>query len=200
MLKVITEIDSFKKLDKHIDFVNKMLQMKTDKSFQEFMQKKCLETIRKVAEQRFATHTTTNEDLKAEYLNNNKLKDITDDGFVIYNDLSVPKPDTKFSDGYTFSVALAFEYGTGFVGMGSVNAPASYQYNVNKNYVVKDDEVIYGWWLSILKNGNNPHFGANEKENAVITGGYEGMEIYRFSAIEIQKNLKKWVNEYFRKK
>ena len=34
MLKVITEIDSFEKLDKHIDFVNKMLQMKTDKSFQ----------------------------------------------------------------------------------------------------------------------------------------------------------------------
>ena len=96
MLKVITEFDSFEKLDKHIDFVNKMAKMKTDKSFQEFMQKKCLETIRKVAEQRFATHTTTNEDLKTEYLNNNKLKDITDDGFVRYNDLSVPKPDTKF--------------------------------------------------------------------------------------------------------
>ena len=32
------------------------------------------------------------------------------------------------------------------------------------------------------------------------TYGYAGFEIYRFSAIEIQKNLKKWVNEYFRKK
>ena len=199
MLKIKTEIDSFEKLDKHIDFVNKMLHLKTDKTFQEFIQKKCLETIKKVAVQRFATHTTTNEELKEEYLNNNKIRDITDEGFVIYNDLSVPKPDTEFSEGYTFSVALAFEYGTGFVGMGSANAPASYQYNVNKNYVVKDDEVIYGWWLSILKNANNPHFGTNRKGKAVITGGYEGMEIYRFSAIEIQKNLNKWLNEYFEK-
>lgn len=200
MLKIITEIDSLRKLDEHIAFVNKVVQMRTDKRFQEFIQAKCLQTIKRVAEQRFASHTTTNEDLKAEYLNNNKVREITNEGFVIYNDLSVVKPDTKFSEGYTFSVALAFEYGTGFVGMGSANAPASYQYNVNKNYVVKDDEVIYGWWLSILKNADNPHFGTNDKNTSVITGGYEGMEIYRFSAIEIQKNLKKWVNEYFRKK
>lgn len=199
MLKIKTEVDSLEKLDKYIDFVKKMLKMKTDKDFQKFMQQKCLETIRKVAEQRFATHTTTNEELKIEYLNNNKIRDITDEGFVIYNDLSVVKPDTRFSEGYTFSVALAFEYGTGFVGMGSVNAPASYEYNVNKNYVVKDDEVVYGWWLSILKNGNNPHFGTSRSGKAVITGGYEGMEIYRFSAIEIQKNLNKWLNEYFEK-
>ena len=109
MLKVKVDLDSLEKLDKYIDFVNKMAQMKTDKSFQVFMQKKCLGTIKKVAEQRFATHTTTNEELKTEYLNNNKIRDITDEGFVIYNDLSVVKPDTRFSKGYTFSVALAFE-------------------------------------------------------------------------------------------
>ena len=49
MLKVKTDIDSLEKLDKYIDFVNKMLQMQTDKDFQKFIQKKCLETIKTVS-------------------------------------------------------------------------------------------------------------------------------------------------------
>lgn len=200
MLKMNLRVQGLDVLQKRIDYIKKIKSMETDSAFQKFIQDKCLRTIKKVAEQRFATHTTTNEDLKSQYLNNNKIGEVTNKGFIIYNDLSIVKPDTRFSDGYVFSVALAFEYGTGFVGLGSANAPANYQYNVNKNYVIKDDEVVYGWWLSIEKNAGNPHFGTSRSGKAVITGGYEGMEIYRFSAVEIRKNLKSWVNEYFNNK
>ena len=43
MLKKSTDIKNLDKLQKHIDFVNKMLKMKTDKTFQKFMQEKVLQ-------------------------------------------------------------------------------------------------------------------------------------------------------------
>ena len=200
MLNVNISMTGEKNLEQHIAYIKKLILMKTDVSFQKFIQEKCLEIVIKKSRELLAQNTTTNEDLKSAYINNHKIKE-EKDGFVIYNDLCVVKETTRFSEGYVFSVALAFEYGTGIVGSGSVgSAPPSYRYNVNNNHVKIDNDKVPGWWLSIEKNGNNQHFGVSKSGKAVVTQGYRGMEIYRSSAIEITKRLKTWVNEYFNKK
>lgn len=199
MIKGTLEVSGLDKLQKHIDYVKKLKQMLVDKKFQEEIQKKCLETIKQVASERLGASTVTNKDDIEAYNNNHKIRDITDKGFVIYNDYTIIKPTTQHSEGYPFSVALAFEYGTGIIGAGSVNAPANYQYNVNDNHVIYKDEEIEGWWLSIDKNNGNQTFGISNSGKAVITRGYEGVEVYRFSAIKIQELLPTWVNDYFKR-
>lgn len=200
MLNVNISMTGEKALTEHIAYVRKLISMKTDKGFQKFIQEKCLEIVIKKSRELLAQNTTTNEELKGAYINNHKIKEEAN-GFVIYNDLCVVKESTRFSEGYVFPVALAFEYGTGIVGNGSVtSAPGSYMYNVNNNYVNIDNDKVSGWWLSVEKNGNNQHFGVSKSGKAVVTQGYRGMEIYRNSAIEITKRLKTWVNEYFNKK
>ena len=132
-------------------------------------------------------------------MSNHKIKNITNKGFVIYNDYWIEKPTTHFSYGYPFSIALAFEYGTGIIGAThSAYTPDWYAYNVNDNRVTIDGEEIDGWWLDANLNNGNPIFGTSKSGKAVITRGYEGLEIYRFSAIEIQKQLPNWVKEYFK--
>lgn len=198
MINGTIEVSGLEKLQEHIDYVKKLKQMKFDKKFQQEMQKKCLAVIQEIASRRLNASTVTNKDDIEAYNNNHKIREVSDKGFVIYNDYTIIKPTTHHSEGYAFSVALAFEYGTGIVGAGSVNAPASYKYNVNDNHVIYNNEEIEGWWLSINKNNGNPTFGESESGKAVITRGYEGLEIYRFSAIEIQKQLPTWVKEYYK--
>ena len=199
MFNFTIDIQGLKNLENHIKFVTAMAQMKEDKNFQDFMKDKCLKTVIKKANEMFAINTTTNEDLKEAYLNNNKIRD-EKNGFVVYNDLCITKETTKFSEGYIFCVALAFEYGTGIIGSGSVSfASNSYEYNVNKNKVKVNDQLIDGWWLSKQKNANNPYVAESKSSNAVVTQGYSGMEIYRKSVIEIENNLNNWVNEYLDK-
>lgn len=197
MFNFTINIQNQKQLEKHIEFVTCMAKMKVDKNFQDFMKNKCLNAVIKKASELLGRNTTTNENEKTAYLNNNKIRD-ENDGFVIYNDLCVEKETTDISQGYTFCVALAFEYGTGIIGSGSVSsAPGSYQYNVNNHKVIANNQLIDGWWISKQKNANNPHFGESRSGKAVVTQGYQGMEIYRNSVIEIEKNLNNWVNEYF---
>lgn len=196
MINSNLNVSGLNKLREHINYVKKMRLMLTSKRFQTYIQDRCLETIKLVAIRRFATSTNTNKELETTYNENHKIRDITDKGFVIYNDFAIEKPTTHHSEGYTFSIALAFEYGTGIIGLNSNNSPSWYQYNVNDNHVTLDGEEIEGWWLDVNKNGNNPSFGESKSGKTVVTRGYEGMEIYRFSAIEIQKQLPQWVKEY----
>ena len=184
-LKVSKEIKGIDKLQKQIDYVNKMLRMKTDKSFQKYIQERVLETVTQVAEQRLSMIETTNDEWIEEYQNHHKIRE-TESGFELYNDFTVPanmlsisenksyrKNEITYDEG--FNIALAFEYGVGIVGQQNPKEGA-WEYNVNNH----ENE----WWYS--------KYGVSYK-----TSGYEGAEVYRYTAIEVEKRLRTWVNIYF---
>lgn len=178
-LKVNIEKSGIEQLKKQIDYVNKMIQMKTDTSFQKYIQGKVLDTVKKVASQRLVLSETTNYEWIEEYQNNHKIREI-ENGFELYNDFTIPRNMLSISEnteGYEngFNIALAFEYGVGIVGQENPKKGA-WQYNINNHEKP--------WWYS--------KYGVSHK-----TSGYEGAEVYRYTAIEVEKNLKKWVNEYF---
>lgn len=175
------EVSGLENLQKQIDYVKKMQSMTTNKDFQRFIQEKCLETVIKVSKQRLRTGSgaeeCTNDEYFEEYINNHKIREI-DNGFVLYNDLTVPA-NTKKPENYPngFSIAMAFEYGVGIVGENANDNPNAWAYNVNNHQ--------FGW--------------VYEKDGQYFaTYGYAGFEIYRFTAIEIQKQLPTWVREYFK--
>lgn len=197
-LKVSIEKNGLENIKLQINYVDKLLKMKTDKNYQKFIQEKCLETVKGYARERLYGSGTTNEDLYEEYINNIHLRD-TKKGFDIVSDLTIYKPPSKHSDGYNFSISMAFEYGVGIVGQGSADAPSGYLYNVNDNYVKINGESVQGWWIPADKVGNSVTFGTSNNGTAVITQGYEGLEIFRFSRVKIMENLKSWVHEYFLK-
>ena len=57
MIKFDVQIDSLKKLDEYIEYVNRMKKMKADKSFQKFIQDKVLELAKKVTDERLLEKT-----------------------------------------------------------------------------------------------------------------------------------------------
>lgn len=179
MLKISTNVTGLNKLEKHIEFVQKLINMKTDKSFQKFIQNKCMETLNQVMNERL-TGGTTNDDAIAIYKSSNHiLEDV--DGFIIYNDAKIPanaKDTSNYPNG-EFSIALAFEYGVGIIGQNTVNEKA-WSYNIN-NY-------NFGWFF---KDTDGKYHQ---------TAGYTGFEVYRFTADRIQKNLNRWVNEYYNRR
>ena len=197
MLNISTNIQGLSKLQKQIDFVEKMLNMKTDSKFQKYIQSKCLEAVNKISQERIYLHNTTNTEMRSEYLKNNKIREL-EDGFIIYNDTYVTVDNPSYEGGI-FSIALAFEYGVGIIGEQNPVIGA-WQYDVNGNLVFDENgDYIRGWWISKTKNGSNPYVKESKNGNAVVTQGYQGMEIYRYSAEYIKKNLQKWVEEYYRK-
>lgn len=180
MLKVKVDVKGLKELDKHIELVNKMLKMKTDKDFQTFIQNKCMGTLEKVMNERL-TGGTTNDEAISLYRSSNHLQE-EEDGFIIYNDAKIPAISSGLYPNGQFSIALAFEYGVGITGQGTYENDyfQPWEYNVN-NY-------NFGWFYPT---GDGSYS---------TTYGYMGFEIYRYTIIDIQKNLNSWVEEYFRKK
>lgn len=184
MFKVSTNIDSIEKLNKHIELVKKMSLLKEDKDFQKYIQDKCMATLEQVMNSRIKEGYTTNDDSISLYKSSNHLIE-TNDGFIIYNDAKIPANVKGVQNNISnypsgeFSIALAFEYGVGIVGMNTIN-PNAWEYNVN-NY-------NFGWVLP------KDVFG----EKGIKYMGYTGFEVYRFTAVEIQTQLPKWVNDYFR--
>ena len=189
MLNISNNIQGLKKLQDHIDFVNKMLNMKSDKDFQSFIKEKVLETVKKVAKERI--NNTTNDEYKEEYILRNQIREESD-GFVLYNNFTIPAilstKNTKNQDrdlGYVrnydngFNLALAFEYGVGIIGQ---NNPVNGAWNYNINNYSQD-----GWYYK------------TPSGEVVQTQGYQGAEVYRYTAIEIQKNLNNWVTEFYKK-
>lgn len=189
MLNIKPYIQGLKELEKHIDIVDKMLKMKTDKSFQEFIQDKVLETVNRIARERISN--TTNDEYIEEYILRNSIREELD-GFVLYNDFTIPAVlttrNTKNQDrtmgmvrNYDngFNLALAFEYGVGIIGQNNpVNG--AWDYNIN-NYGEE------GWYYK------------TPSGESIRTQGYQGAEVYRYTAIEVQSKLSDWVEEYFRK-
>jgi hypothetical protein len=199
MLKIELEIDSLEKLDKYISFVDKFANLGKNIEFQKEMQKKCLEEVKKYARKRLMG--TTNEEYYQQYIDTIFIRENEDPttGFQIVSNLVIEKPTTHHSEGYPFSISMAFEYGTGIIGIGSADAPSNYRYNVNENYVNYNDEKVLGWWIPIEKSGDSVIYGTSRSGKAVITRGYEGMEIFRFASAEIMSQLPKWIKDFQRK-
>lgn len=173
------KLDSYKKLEEHIDFIKKFKTSQKDKTFQKFLQDKALETVKMFSN---AISGTTDDEWIEEYKLNHKIKE-TSNGFILYNDTTIPTSMLplkeynipNYSDG--FSIAMAFEYGIGIVGENSAKVGA-WEYNVNK-------------W----------NFAWTYEKNGVkySTYGYEGFEIYRKSANYIEEHLQEWTYEYYEK-
>lgn len=185
MFKVSTNIDSIEKINKHLNLAKSIQNMKNDKEFQQYIQSKAMQTLEDVMNARLVGGTT-NDDSITLYKNSNYIQ-ILEDGFIIYNNAKIPanvkgvQNDISNYPNGEFSIALAFEYGVGIIGISTDN-PKSWEKNVN-NY-------NFGWYLP------KEVFG----ETGIQTAGYKGFEIYRYTAIEIQKQLPKWVNDYYRGK
>ena len=187
-LKINIDVKGIEDLQKQIDYVNKMLQMKTDKSFQKYIQERVLETVKEVAALRLNLSETTNSEWIEEYQNNHKIRE-TSNGFELYNDLVIPANMLSISESKSyrkntmtydegFNIAMAFEYGVGIVGQQHPKKGA-WEYNVN------DHEKP--WYYT--------KYGQTYK-----TEGYEGAEVYRYTAIEVEKRLKYWLDDYFKTK
>lgn len=180
MLKIETNVTGLKDLDKHIKYVNKLIKMKSDKKFQKYIQEKCMETLNKIMDERLLGGTT-NDDAISLYRESNHIQEEAD-GFIIYNNAKIPAnaKDTSTYPNGQFSIALAFEYGVGIIGQNTPD-PNNHAWAYNlKGY-------NFGWYFK--GNDGNVH----------LTGGYMGFEIYRHTADRITQNLKKWVNEYYKK-
>lgn len=180
MLQITANIQGLKELDKHIKIVEKFMSLKNDKNLNKYLQEKTLEVLNKVMNARLSGGTT-NDDAISLYKNSNHIEE-TNDGFVLYNDCSIPA-NTKNSSNYPngqFSIALAFEYGVGIIGQNTdVERFIPWEYNIN-NY-------NFGWFF---KSSDGKYHQ---------TGGYQGFEIYRYTADEVEKNINQWVKEFYEK-
>ena len=121
MARLIVEstISNIQALDKVINAVGKF----QNKEFNDFILKKSLETLNEVINQRSSMFDTDNDHYLYEYKMNNKVER-TEKGFIIYNDTEIdldpeyvsPKTIANYPSG-KFNIAMAFEYGTGIVGL-----------------------------------------------------------------------------------
>lgn len=184
-LKPKVKVDGLEEFKKYIEYVKKLASMRFDKPFQKYIQDLCLKTVEQVTNQRL-TGGTTNDDSIGLYKSSNHIRE-TENGFVLYNDAKIPaialglqNDAENYPDGM-FSIALAFEYGVGIIGS-NTNNPNAWEYNMQG--------YNFGWYLPSSVAG----------QSGVMTGGYQGFEIYRYTAEEINNNLKKWVLAYEPKK
>ena len=170
MLKISTNVSGLKELQKELNRVQTMLSIKNNPKYLKFLQNKVIETLNSVISERLTFSGETVE----KYKTNNFIEEI-ENGFILYNNTTV---ETQ-SEGYggIFSIALAFEYGTGIVGMENPKENA-WQYNV------KNHET--GW--TYFKN-----------DRFWYTKGYEGFEIYRYTKEKVNQNITNWIEEFLRK-
>ena len=188
MLKVDCEVKGLKELENKIQYIKKLTQMKTNKSFQKFIQDKVMEALVYVMEQRLGTWFTTNDESIDLYRSSNHIKEL-DDGFILYNDAKVPAEVNGVQNNLSnypngeFSIAMAFEYGVGIIGMSTGN-PNAWEYNVN--------DYNFGW---VLPNSVAEMYGLPKGREFA---GYQGFEIFRYTIERVKQYLPKWVEEYFR--
>lgn len=179
-MKITCSVDGIEYIEREIRYVELINTLSNSKTFTDFLKEKVMATLNQVMSERLIG--TTNEEYIEEYKLRNKIEDIPN-GFVLYNDFTIPyvmtsKNNSKSDYSNGFSIALAFEYGTGIVGQENPKEGA-WEYNKN-NWQT-------GWYYR-TRNGE-----------VVKTKGYEGMEIYRFTKANVEKNLSAWLEEYLKR-
>ena len=181
MLKLQCEVKGLKELNKTINLIENLTKLQTSKKFQKYMQEKALETVNKITNERLTGGTTNDTEIQLYKSSHHIQKE--ENGFILYNNAKIPA-NTKIASNYpegNFSIALAFEYGTGITGEGTYDGKYFQAWNYNIN------DYNFGWYY-LDKSGNKQH-----------TYGYMGFEIYRYTVEEIRNQLSKWVNDYIRK-
>ena len=187
MFKPSCKVTGLEELEKTIEFIKRLASMKTDKSFQKFMQDKAMDALENVMQERLGMWFTTNDESIDLYRNSNHLKEL-DDGFIIYNDAKVLADVSGIQNNIAnypngeFSIAMAFEYGVGIIGMSTGNSNA-WEYNLN--------DYNYGWYLP---SAVAEMYGLPKNQEFA---GYQGFEIYRYTVEKIKQELPKIVEEYF---
>ena len=86
-MKFNVEAINLEGLNKHIEYVNKMLNMKEDEKFQKFIQEKVLELAKKVTDERLTGGTTNDEEINL-YKSSHHIQEEAD-GFILYNDAKI---------------------------------------------------------------------------------------------------------------
>ena len=201
MFDVDINVDNLKELSRYIEYVEKVSNFYKDTGFQEFMKQKFLETANNITNQRVVGGTTNDNEIEL-YKASHKIIDYVDEttgnkGFILYNDAKIPADfyntlpfDTSGYPNGEFSIALAFEYGTGLTSQGSYSSSdfVAWDYN-NVSSTRSKHHTGESWYLPKNVMG----------ESNIKTYGYIGFEVYRFIAEEIKAHLLKWVNDYTRK-
>ena len=102
------KINNLDKLKNQIEYIRKYSTLKGNKDFEEYIKRKFKETVNRISMEELPSG-----EMKDKYIANNKIRPV-DGGFELYNDTFV---ETE-TEGYNgeFSIALAFEYGTGIIG------------------------------------------------------------------------------------
>lgn len=193
--KIIVDSPSRKNFKKHMEIIAKVLSL-TDKDFQKFLQKKVLETVTQITEEKLVKGITNNDDEIDLYKSNHQIREL-ENGFELFNDTQIPADkyntapfDTSGYPNGMFSVSLAFEYGVGIVGISDYGVRNGYVYNDIGNTKSKSHRRFGDkWYLPVNVNGYS----------GVISSGYEGFEIYRYTAIEVENQIDSWTNEFLSK-
>jgi hypothetical protein len=191
---VSVNVDSIEALEKYIARIRKYRKMQTDKKFQEYIKNKVMNTLLETMRDKLVPQR--NENTNSEYFDlyweSNHIEDTIDGrGFILYNDAKIPanvngtqNVPENYPEGM-FSIALAFEYGVGIVGMNTEYDETKYlpwEYN-KKNY-------NFGWYLPAdISN----YYGLSKN---LPYAGYEGYEVYRWTATRVEERLPQWVNSY----
>lgn len=183
MIKINTNVSGLKELQKELDRIQMLVNLKKDNNFNQFLQDKFMETARRISDERLVGGTTNDMAIDKYKSSHHIIEE--DNGFILYNDCTIGA-DTSTPDNYPngeFSIALAFEYGVGIVGEGTYDGKyfTPWDYNING--------YNFGWKYPTES-------GSREYDT---TYGYMGFEIYRYIAEEINNNLVKWYDEYYRK-
>lgn len=181
-------IDGLGNIDKMIN----NLKSKNDIELNKYLKNKVKNTYVEVMNQQL-TGGTTNDEYIALYKKSYHIED-TKDGFILYNNSLIPQSDvnSKNKSSYPkgFSIAMAFEYGVGIVGISTGN-PNAWEYNKH-NYES-------GWFYPseyVTKGIINKKKFAKSYE---FTSGYVGFEIFRKTVDRVNQNLGDWVKEYYTK-
>lgn len=169
-----------KELFNQIKYIEALVYLEEDEKYLDFLKTKFKETVNNISQM-----CIPDSGMKDIYISNNKIHTL-ENGFILYNDTCVDT-DTEGYDG-SFSIALAFEYGTGIVGQQNPKLGA-WQYNVNNH--------LEGWWYPTNYDDPNPYKWVDSEGNIrAFTRGIEGYEIYRYTQVYIEKHLYEWTQEY----
>lgn len=175
MSNISVTIDGLSNIDKMISNI-KINKLNT--KLNNYLKNKVKETYIEIMNQQLLSGNSNDHYIEL-YKKSYHLEDINN-GFILYNDALIPQQEvnTKNKQSYPkgFSIAMAFEYGVGIVGISTGN-PNSWRYNVHQ---YKD-----GWYYT--------------DENGIqqFTAGHMGFEIFRKTVEQVNRNLNKWVNEYY---
>lgn len=177
MTNILVTIEGLNNIDK---MLNQLQNNKTNSEINEYLKNKVLNAYIDIMNQSLSGGTSNDRYISL-YKSSYHVED-TKNGFILYNDANIPQQEVnaKNKQSYPkgFSIAMAFEYGVGIVGVSTGNTN-SWEYNIHK---YKDG------WKYIDENGVEQ-----------FTAGHLGFEIFRKTVEQVNRDLDKWIKEYYGK-